>query len=227
MDALSAGPRVLSTLALKGVLAKLAPQLDVEIHATKALMELIERSDPADLLILTSEAIEGLARQGKVSDVRALGTSGVGVAVRAGASRPDIASVEKFKEALLQARSVGHSKVGASGLYFVELIRELGIADRVNTVVVARGPVGEAVARGDAELGVQQLCELAPVQGIDIVGPFPEPLQRITAFSAGIPASAKKRDEARALLDLLASEAGRAAMRAGHLRPVDSGQKAH
>lgn len=220
MDPLGAGPRVLSTLALKGVLARLAPQLDVEIHATQALMQHIERNEPADLLILTSEAMDGLAREGKVHEVRRLGSSGVGLAVRAGAARPDIASVEAFKSALVAARSVGHSKVGASGLYFVELIRQLGISDRVKTVVVERGPVGEAVARGDAELGVQQLCELAPVPGIDIVGPFPEPLQRITAFSAGIPVNAQSLDAARALLDLLGSAAGRAAMRAGRLQPA-------
>ena len=220
MDALSVGPRVLSTLALKGVLARLAPQLDVEIHATKALMELIDRNEPADLLILTSEAIDGLARRGKVRDVRPLGSSGVGLAVRAGAARPDIASVEAFKNALRKARSVAHSKVGASGLYFVQMIRDLGIADAVKTVVVERGPVAEAVARGDAELGVQQLCELAPVQGIDIVGPLPAPLQRMTSFSAGIPLKTRSPEEARALLDLLCSEKGRAAMEAGLLQPT-------
>jgi molybdate transport system substrate-binding protein len=202
------------------VLARLAPQLDVEIHATQALMQHIERNEPADLLILTSEAMDGLAREGKVREVRRLGSSGVGLAVRAGAARPDIASVEAFKSALVNARSVGHSKVGASGLYFVELIRQLAISDRVKTVVVERGPVGEAVARGEAELGVQQLCELAPVPGIDIVGPFPEPLQRITVFSAGIPVTAQRPDDARSLLDLLASETGRAAMRAGRLQPA-------
>jgi molybdate transport system substrate-binding protein len=214
------GPRVLSTLALKGVLARLAPDLDVEIHATKALMEMIERGEPADLLILTSEAMEGLQRQGKVREVRALGSSGVGVAVRAGMPRPDIQSLDSFKKTLLSAASVAHSKVGASGLYFVELIRELGIADRVRTVVVARGPVAEAVARGDAELGVQQLCELAPVAGIDVVGPLPEALQRITPFSAGIPVQSINAQAARALLDLLTSEAGRAAMLQNRMQPA-------
>ena len=214
------GPRVLSTLALKGVLAKLAPQLDVEIHATKALMEHIERNEPADLLILTTEAMDGLAREGKVRDVRRLGSSGVGLAVRAGAARPDITTVQAFKSALVHARSVGHSKVGASGLYFIQMIRELGIADSVRTVVVERGPVGAAVARGEAELGVQQLCELAPVPGIDIVGAFPEPLQRITAFSAGIPVHARRPDEALSLLALLVSDAGRTAMKAGRLEPA-------
>ncbi|HEY6821172.1 MAG TPA: substrate-binding domain-containing protein [Burkholderiales bacterium] len=220
MVVLSSGPRVLSTLALKGVLAKLAPQLDVEIHATKALMEMIEREEPADLLILTSEAIGRLEREGKVREVRPLGSSGVGVAVRAGAPRPDIGSAEALKRAFVDARSVAHSKVGASGIYFIELIRELGIADRVRTVVVARGPVGEAVASGEAELGVQQLCELAPVAGIDIVGPFPEPLQRTTSFSAGIPVAARERERGRTLLELLCSDRGRAAMVQDRMRPA-------
>jgi molybdate transport system substrate-binding protein len=140
--------------------------------------------------------------------------------VRAGAPRPDIGSVESFKKALIGARSVAHSKVGASGLYFVELLRELGIAAQVNTVIVDKGPVAAAVARGEAELGIQQLCELAPVAGIDIVGPLPAPLQRTTSFSAGIPASGQNPDAARALLDLLCSKEGRDTMKAGRLDPA-------
>jgi len=211
---------VLSTLALKGVLAKLAPRLDVEIHATRALLERIGRNEPADLLILTTEAMERLAREGKVREVRRLGSSGVGVAVRAGAARPDISSVEAFKNSLVRAKSVAHSQVGASGLYFVEMIRELGIADRVKAISVEKGPVGAVVARGEAELGIQQLCELAPVPGIDIVGPLPGPLQRWTEFSAGIPLRVQSREKAEALLDLLCSETGRAAMRAGQITPA-------
>jgi molybdate transport system substrate-binding protein len=139
--------------------------------------------------------------------------------VRAGAPKPQIATVLQFKNALLKTKCIAHSKVGASGLYFIQMIRELGIADRVKTVVVDRGPVGEAIARGDAELGVQQLCELAPVLGIDIVGPFPEPLQRTTSFSAGIPLAARQAQPARTLLDLLCSEKGKAAMLQNRMQP--------
>ena len=85
---------------------------------------------------------------------------------------------------------MAHSKIGASGLYFSELLERLGIASRLKQrVVVEKGPVGAVVAAGEAELGVQQLCELAPVPGIEIVGPLPGPLQKLTYFSAGIPAA--------------------------------------
>ncbi len=135
--------------------------------------------------------------------MRQLGSSGVGVAVRAGAPKPDIGSVDAFVAALVNAPSVAHSKVGASGLYFVELIKKLGIEKKINCHVVEKGPVGLAVARGEAALGIQQLCELAPVPGIDIVGPLPGALQKLTHFAAGIPVGAAEAKAAAALVELL------------------------
>jgi molybdate transport system substrate-binding protein len=145
----------------------------------------------------------------------------VGVAVRAGARKPGIGSVDAFIHALVNAESVAHSKVGASGLYFKDLISRLGIISRIKKlVVVEKGPVGLAVARGDAELGIQQLCELAPVAGIDIVGPLPEALQRMTHFAAGIPADAPDPEAGRRVIELLRSPAARAAMAAGGMEPA-------
>ena len=92
--------------------------------------------------------------------------------------KPDIGSVEALKRALVAASSVAHSKVGASGIYFVELLERLGIAGQVKRLVVENGPVGLVVAAGEAEIGVQQLCELEPVPGIDIVGPLPARCRR-------------------------------------------------
>jgi molybdate transport system substrate-binding protein len=202
---------VLSSLALKGVLEKsrakfeksLGTQLELHFDATQAIVPRLAAGFRADLVVLTAESMEELRRSGRVTHVRALGSSGVGVAVRAGASKPDIGSVEALRGALISARSVAHSKVGASGIYFVQLLEKLGIADRVKRVVVEKGPVGLAVAAGEAEIGVQQLCELEPVPGIDIVGPLPEPVQKITHFSAGIPADAANAAGARALMGLL------------------------
>jgi molybdate transport system substrate-binding protein len=129
--------------------------------------------------------------------------------------------VDALRGALLSARSVAHSKVGASGLYFAQLLERLGIAQRLKKrVVVEKGPVGLAVAAGEAEIGVQQLCELAPVPGIDIVGPLPEPVQRLTHFSAGICASAADPRRASELIGLLRSEEGRAGMLAGGMQPA-------
>jgi molybdate transport system substrate-binding protein len=222
--------RVLSSLALKGVLEKLRPDferalgaLELRFDATQAILPLVRRGEPADLLILTTEAMDELQAGGVVARAWLLGSSGVGVAVRAGAPKPDIGSVDALRAALLSAQSVAHSKIGASGIYFAGLLERLGIAARLKKrVVVEKGPVGLAVAAGEAELGVQQLCELAPVPGIEIAGPLPEPVQRLTSFSAGIPADAADAEGARALVRLLHSDAMREVMLEGGLQPASS-----
>ena len=219
---------VLSSLALKGVLEssqsafeQVVGRLELRFDATQAILERLAQDARADLLILTSDALEELRRKGEVTQVRALGSSGVGLAVRAGAAKPDIGSTEALVRALLAANSVAHSKVGASGIYFRELIERFGIADKLKKrIVVEKGPVGLAVAAGEAEIGVQQLCELAPVRGIDIVGPLPPPLQKLTYFSAGITARAKNPQAALDLVNLLTSEAARAAMLEGGMQPA-------
>jgi molybdate transport system substrate-binding protein len=217
---------VASSLALKGVLEafkpaferSLAARLELRFDATQAILARAE-SLRADLLILTAEAMEALREGGQVTQVLALGSSGVGIAVRAGAPKPDIGSVEALKRSLAAASSVAHSKVGASGIYFSELLQRLDITLK-KRVVVEKGPVGLVVAAGEAEIGVQQLCELAPVPGIDIVGPLPEPVQRLTHFAAGIAADATHPKGALALLGLLRSAAARAAMLKGGLQPA-------
>ena len=219
---------VLSSLALKGVLERsqsafeqAVGRLDLRFDATQAILERLAQGARADLLILTSDALEDLRRKGEVTQVRALGSSGVGLAVRAGAAKPDIGSTEALVRALLSADSVAHSKVGASGIYFSELLERLGVSGKLKKrVVVEKGPVGRVVAAGEAEIGVQQLCELAPVPGIDIVGPLPPPLQKLTVFSAGVATRARNRESAKALIKLLTSEAARAAMLAGGMQPA-------
>jgi len=213
---------VLSSLALKGVLEKLKPALgaiELRFDATQAILASLAQGAKADLLILTAEALEDLRGKGRVAEVVALGSSGVGVAVRSGARKPDIRSIDAFVHALVDAESVAHSKVGASGIYFSELIRNLKIENKLKKlVIVEKGPVGLAVARGEAELGIQQLCELAPVAGIDIVGPLPGPLQRLTYFAAGIPADAARPETGRRVIELLRSPAARAAMADGGMQ---------
>lgn len=219
--------RILSSLALKGVLEKFRPMLEravgpleLRFDATQAILPLVHGGEKVDLLILTTEAVDELRSSGHITHAWTLGASGIGVAVRAGAPKPDIASVESLKSTLLAAESVAHSKVGASGLYFAGLLEHLGIAGRLKKrVVVEKGPVGLAVAAGQAELGVQQLCELAPVPGIDIVGPLPAPVQKLTCFSAGLPASARNAEGAVALVELLRSGAVRAGMIESGLQP--------
>lgn len=222
---------ILSTLALKGVFDRfraelersLGAKLEFRFDATQAILRQLEALGPKDawpdLLVLTGEAIEQLHRAGRVARTQVLGSSGVGVAVRAGAPRPDIGSLEAFKKALAEASSVAHSKVGASGLYFAGLIESVPFKIR-KRVVVESGPVGRVVAAGEAEIGIQQLCELAPVPGIDIVGGLPEPIQRITHFAAGIPPQAASAEAAARLLALLRSERVRAGMTEGGIQPA-------
>jgi molybdate transport system substrate-binding protein len=219
---------VFSTLATKGVLESMreeavraAGPLDIRFDATQALLRDIAAGAKPDVVIVTQEAMDAWTRSGYVNESRTLGRSGVGVAVLAGAPRPRIGTLEEFQSALLAARSVAHSKVGASGLYFAELVDRLGLRARLKCIVVVeKGPVGLAVASGEAEIGVQQVCELAPVKGIDIVGPLPAEIQKFTGFAAGIPASTSDPARARALLDFLGSTAARAAMAAAGLVPA-------
>jgi molybdate transport system substrate-binding protein len=214
---------VLSTLAAKGVLQDTAPDLSVQYHATQALLKSIAGGATADAVILTAEGIEQLAKEGKVtaSTRVELGSSGVGLAVRAGARKPSIASLAAFKDAVLSARSVAHSRQGWSGIYFAQLLERLGLADRLKKrVIVEQGPVGAAIARGEAELGAQLLCELAPVPGIDIVGPLPDEVQKSVVFAAAVMSSSTKRAAAQAFLDFLGTAAVREAMRRNYFIPA-------
>lgn len=187
---------------------------EVQIHATQALLEVLRKGEPADLLFMTAEGIDSLKLPR--TDV---GRSGVGLAVRQGARKPDVSSMASFKASIEAAESVAHSRVGASGLYFANLIGELGIKPK-RIVVVDKGPVALAVARGEAELGVQQLSELAPVKGIEIVGAFPDEVQVYTTFSAGIPAGSRYARAAQALVQFLRGEQARAAMRRNRMEPL-------
>jgi molybdate transport system substrate-binding protein len=221
--------KVLSTLALKGVLEQTAQEFErvaghklaIRFDATNALLKAIEAGESADLVILTAEAMAELAKRGLVLRGVPLGSSGVGVAVRSGAPKPDISSVEALKAALLAAESVARSEVGASGIYFAGVLERLGIAERLKKIVIVqKGPVGAVVASGGAAIGVQQLCELAPVKGIDIVGPLPGALQKVTVFSAGVMATAARPDAAAALIDFLRSDAASAAMEKNGMVPA-------
>src|ERR1700693_2536227 len=158
----------------------------------------LERGEPADVLILVGYALGDLIKQGKViPDSRVdLVKSKIGVAVKSGAPKPDISSADTLKRALLAAQSVAYSD-SASGVYVsTEMFKKLGIEEEIisKARMIPATPVGEIVAHGDAEIGFQQISELKPVAGIDIVGPLPDDLQKITVFSAGIATVAKEPD---------------------------------
>jgi molybdate transport system substrate-binding protein len=213
---------ILCTNGVKSVMLDLIPAFEraggtkvaTTWGSTNALLKDLESGAGGDVAILTAEAIDALIKQGKaVAGSRVdLARACIGVAVRKGAKRPDIASPEALKRALLAAKSVAHSKTGLSGIYFPTVLSRLGIADQMTSKIVIPEPgtpVGEVVAKGDAEIGIQQISELLPVPGIEIVGPLPEPLQKITIFSGGVLTAANEPDGAAALLKFVAAESPR------------------
>ena len=184
----------------------------------------LDRGEPADVLILVGYALGDLIKQGKVvPDSRVdLVNSKIGVAVKSGAPRPDISSADTIKRALLAAKSVAYSD-SASGVYVsTEMFEKLGIAAEMKDKArkIPATPVAEIVARGEAELGFQQISELKPVPGIDIVGPLPDALQKVTVFSAGIATVSKEPEAGKALIKFLSSPAARETIVNSGLEPI-------
>jgi molybdate transport system substrate-binding protein len=226
--------RVLSTLAVMGAMRELTARheaatgtgVEADFAPTVALLERLRAGEPADIAILTASAIddltaEGVMRRGTRTDVA---LSFVGVAVKAGAPKPDISSVTAFKATLLAARSVAYSKIGASGIFFAGLIERLGIAAEVNAkaIVVPFGFTAERLVSGEAELAVQQVSELMVVPGIEVVGPLPPEIQTIATFSAGMLTATMQPEPAAALLRYLASPPIAGILRQTGLEPAVS-----
>jgi molybdate transport system substrate-binding protein len=209
--------RLLSTLALQGAVARLAGQFEAmtgtqiaaEFAPTVGLLPRLRGGEAADIVILTREGLDELAEEGRVvADSRTdLARSYVGVAVKAGAEHPDIANPAALRAALKAARSVAYSRTGASGIFFAQLIEQLGIAAAINAraTIVPAGFTAERLITGEADLAIQQISELKQVKGVDVVGPIPLELQTPGLFSAGIMADAKRPAEAERLLRFLAS----------------------
>jgi molybdate transport system substrate-binding protein len=195
-------------------------------NAPDSIPSRLQRGEPVDVVILAAGALDELIQQGKVvpgSRVD-LVRSSIGMAVRAGAPKPDIGSVDALKRTLLEAKSIAYS-ASASGAYLSsEMFQRLGIADQIKAKCqrIASEPVGAVVARGDAEIGFQQISELLPVPGIDYVGPLPREVQRVTVFSAGVAVAAKRPDAARTLIKFLASPGVVPVIKKTGLEPVAS-----
>ena len=224
--------KLLTTNAVRGSLLELLPQFErksghkvaASYYSTNQILELLKGGETADVVILTGPAIEELTKQGKVvkGSHADLASTGIGVCVRKGARKPDVSSVEAFKRALLDAKSIAHTSTGQSGMYFAGLIERLGIAAQVKAKarVQAGGIVGETVARGDAELGIQQVSEIFAAPGADLVGPFPPEIQKLTVFSAGIFAGTQQAEAAKALIKFLKTPASARVMKAKGLEPA-------
>ena len=177
--------------------------------APDAIPQRLARGEPADVLLLAADGLEalidrGLAQPGSRVDVA---RSLIGMCVRAGAPKPDISTVEAFRQVLLSASSIAYS-ASASGVYIEnEMYRRLGVHEQVmpKSRRIYSERVGSVVARGEAELGFQQVSELLPIEGIAYVGTIPEPVQQPTVFCAGVAANAREPEAARAFIRYLAS----------------------
>ena len=184
----------------------------------------MQAGEPFDVVVLASDAIDKLLAAGHLvagSEVD-LARSGVAVAVRAGAPRPEIGSEDALRRAVLAARTIGNS-TGPSGVALATLFERWGIAERIRDRIVTPPPgvpVGALVARGEVELGFQQLSELIHVEGIDVLGPLPPAIQIVTTFSAAVGARARQPDAARALLAFMASPAATDAKRRQGMEPA-------
>jgi len=229
--------RVVSSGGLAAAFRELAPQFEratgnkrvigwgPSMGTTEnAIPVRFQRGESMDVLIMVGSALGDLVKQGKVmADTRVdLARSAIGMVVRKGAPRPDISSADAVRRTLLAAKSIAYSD-SASGVYISgEMFQRLGIANEVKgkSRMIPAEPVARVVARGEAEIGFQQLSELLPVPGVDLVGPLPPELQKITVFSAGVVAGSKVPQEARALIEFLASPDAAPAIAKSGLEPM-------
>ena len=214
--------KVLTAGAFRQVLVALVPDFEkqtghkviVENETVGALTKRIEGGETFDVAVLTPGAVNDLTGKGKfVAGSRAnLARVGVGVMVKAGAPAPDISTVEAFKRALIAAKSVAYidpASGGSSGIYVAGLLDKLGIADQVKPKAKLKqgGYVADLIVKGESELGIHQISEIVPVKEVTLVGPLPAEIQNYTVYAAGLGASAKDSEAAKALFKALTGPA--------------------
>jgi molybdate transport system substrate-binding protein len=220
--------KLLCTNGVKAVAVELVAQsrltVDADYRSTAALLETIAGGGRGDLAILSCEAIDDLIAQGVVVHGSRIDLcrSVIGVAIRRGMVPPNISTADALRNVLLAASKVAYSRTGISGMYMPTLFDKLGIAGAIapKAVIPTSGSVGEAVARGDAEIGLQQVSELLPVPHIKVIGPLPDDVQRVTVFSAGTFVDATEPRAARMLVEQFTANASRTLYTAKGLEPA-------
>lgn len=184
-------------------------RLDISWDPTTVLVQRIDNGERADVIIAIDRSMDKLANDGIIrSETRiSIAQTRLGLAVKAGSPHPDISTLDAFKQALIDAESIAYSKGGASGIYFADLVGQLGIAELVaaKAVTIPAGFTAEKVAMGEAQLAVQQISELMTVDGVDVIGPFPDEVQVTIELSAAIFAEAGNPQGAAEFLEMLAS----------------------
>src|SRR5437879_2236261 len=214
--------QVISAGAMRSIVTELAAAFEKETgHTVKltfgtvgVIKAKLAEATPVDVVIMSDEAMKDMARQGAgvEGSWTAIGRTGIGVAVREGAPKPDIGNPEALKQTLLATKSlvyVDPAQGGTSGIHFASVLQRLGIADAVKskTTLVPGGYPAELVAKGEVELVAHQISEIVPVKGVALVGPLPKDLQKITTYSAGLAARSAVLEPARAFIAFLARPA--------------------
>jgi molybdate transport system substrate-binding protein len=188
-----------------------------------AFMAKINSDAPGDIVTQSRDGMDDLVKRGKVvASTRAdFARAGIGVAVKAGAPKPDLATPDAFKRAMLAAKSIAYSRAGASGLYMAKLMERLGIADAMKdkTKLVDGVPVAEVVAKGEAEIGMQQINVILPIAGIDYVGPLPPEIQDYVVFAAAVLTASKQPEAAAAMIRFIADPVATPLIHKGNMEP--------
>ena len=228
--------KVYSTIGVQGAVEKLVPQFEkasghklaITWGTAAMLVKRIEGGEAADVVILTRGGIDALAKEGKVmpgTEVT-LASSGIAVAVKAGAPKPNISTPEALKQALLNAKFIAYSDPaagGASGVYFAKLLERMGIADQMKAKTKYPPPGGNSASlliTGEAELAIQQTPEVMYVAGAEVIGQLSGDLNNVTVFAAGIGVDSKNTNAAKALISMLHSPEAAAVFRAKGLDPI-------
>jgi len=219
LPASAAEIKVLTAGAFKQVVLALVPNFErqtgnkvtVDNGTTGQLKKRIGDGEAFDIVVITPAVVDDMIASGKVAagSQAKLASVGVGVMVKAGAPQPDVGTVDKFKAALLAAKTVAYidpASGGSSGIYIDKLLVKLGIADQIRPKARLKkgGHVADFIVDGQAELGLHQISEIVPVKGVTLVGPLPKEIQHTTTYAAGLSASAKDKNAAKALIDYLA-----------------------
>jgi molybdate transport system substrate-binding protein len=222
--------KMLVSNAVKTTLEELAPQFEraseyklaITFGAASELKASIDKGAAFDVAILTPAAIDDLIKEGKASAAGGIARAGFGIAARKGAPKPDIGTVEAFKHALLEAKSIAYVEAGAGSPYFKGLLERLGIADQVRPKLKPQptsNPAAKAVANGEAELGITAISEILPYAGAEVVGPLPPEIQFYSVSAAAIATDTRQADAARSLIRFLTAPAATAVLKAKGLDP--------
>jgi molybdate transport system substrate-binding protein len=217
--------KVLSSNAVKTVLEDLGPKFEKATEnkiaftwgTAATLKGEIAKGAAVDVAVLTDGAVDDLIKQGKLASRTALASSGIALAIKKGAPKPDLSSTEAFKKTLLAAKSIAWVETGASGIYLKGLFEKLGVADQIKGKLKSVHAAGEAVANGEAEIGFTQVSEVLPFAGAEVGGMLPADIQSTTNFALGV--HAKDSKPAEALVKFLTTPEAAAVIKAKGLQP--------